>query len=90
VGARRDAGVLEISVMAAIKVAVLRLSGTENYGRVSATVMCFPTASSGVVTAVLPDKFLPATFTVAACIGEGSLYLVRTVLVIVRHKLKNP
>lgn len=89
-GARRDAGVLEISVMAAIKVAVLRLTSAEDYWRVAATMMCLPTASSGVATAVLPDKFLSATFTVATCIGEGSRYLVRTVLVLVRHKWKNP
>ncbi len=56
--------------MATIKVTVLRLTGAEDDGRIAATMMCLPSASSGVATAVLPDKFLPATFTVATCFAE--------------------
>ena len=84
----RDAEVLEVSVMTAIKVAVLRLTSAQDYGRVAATMMRFPTASFKVATAVLPDKFLSATLTVAPYFVESSLYLVRTELVIVRHRLK--
>jgi len=87
VGAWRDAGVLEVSVMAAIKVAVLRLTGAENYRRVAATMMCFQTAPSGIATAVLPGELFPATFT-ATCSDESSLNRVRTVFVLVRHKWK--
>jgi hypothetical protein len=72
--------------MTAIKVAVLKSSSTEDYRRVTVTVMCLPTASSGVRTASLPGEFLIATLTVSACPEESPLYLVLTELVVVGHR----
>jgi len=74
--------------VAAVKMAVIRFSGAEDYWREAATMVRLPTTSSGVATAAVPDKFLPATLTETPCSVPSLLYFLRAELVIVRHKLK--
>jgi hypothetical protein len=73
--------------MAAIEVTVLRFTGAEDYGRITATMMRLPSASSGDTAAVLPDKFLPATLTVTIGSDPSFLYFLWSEFVIVGHRL---
>ncbi|MGP8068998.1 MAG: hypothetical protein ACLP5V_03825 [Candidatus Bathyarchaeia archaeon] len=83
----RDTRVTKVSIMAAVQVTVLVPSGAEDYGRVTAAMMCLPTTASGVRTAAVPHKFLPTALTVATCAVPSLLYFLLSELVIVRHKL---
>jgi hypothetical protein len=82
---RRDTRLAKVSVVAAIEVAVLKPSGTENNGRVATTMMRLPTTSTWVSAATIPDKLLAATFAAATCPDPSLLYFFWGEFIIVRH-----
>jgi hypothetical protein len=82
----RDTGVAKVSVVAAVKVAVLRLSCAKDYWRIATTMVGLPTASSWVRAATIPDQFLAATLTVTIGSDPSFFYFLRSEFVIVRHQ----
>lgn len=83
---RRNPRIAEVSIVAAIEVAVLRLSGADDDGRVAATMVSLPTTSSGVRAATIPDEYLAAALTVTISSDPSLLYFLWSEFVIVGQR----
>ena len=84
---RRHAGVLVVTVVAAVQVAILGFTSTENNRTGPAPVMCLPLASPWICTASVPGQLFATAFAFATRQIECPLDFVCCKLVIVCHRL---